>query len=131
MIVAVSTLAAGLACPILGAIADKYGYRKAITYVTGALSVVFLTIFAYSSGHWPWQELLAVIGLGMMFTSIMHCFYNSLLMMVSRRHDMIKVLYTRARARTHINICIYIGLIHPRMHTHTYIHSNTHTHGYM
>jgi len=32
-----------------------------------------------------------VIGLGMMFTSIMHCFYNSLLMMVSGRHDMIKV----------------------------------------
>jgi len=92
MIVAVSTLMAGLACPIFGALADKYGYRKAITYVTGAFSIVFLTIFAYSSGHSPWQELLAVICLGMMFTSIMHCFYNSLLMMVSRRHDMIKVL---------------------------------------
>jgi MFS family permease len=91
MMVAVSTLMAGIACPILGAIADKYAARKAVTYITGALSIVFLTIFAFSSGHSPWQELLAVIGLGMMFTSIMHCFYNSLLMMVSGRHDMIKV----------------------------------------
>jgi len=32
-----------------------------------------------------------VTGLAMMFTSIMHCFYNSLLMMVAGRHDMIKV----------------------------------------
>ena len=107
MIVAVSTLMAGLACPILGALADKYGYRKAITYVTGAFSIVFLTIFAYSSGHSPWQELLAVICLGMMFTSIMHCFYNSLLMMVSRRHDVIKV-FVHARAHTHTYTAIYV-----------------------
>ena len=141
---AVSTLLAGVACPILGAIADRYSARKYITYVTAALSIVFGTIFAFSSRHSPWQELLAVppralalalafaalcwprvsschsllgrascaclepgradvgggdgegvcsrgwlawwlqvTGLAMMFTSIMHCFYNSLLMIVS------------------------------------------------
>jgi len=91
MMVAVSTLLAGIACPIVGAIADRYAARKAITFVTAALSIIFMTIFAFTSRHSDWQEILAVIGLGMMFTSIMHCFYNSLLMMVSGRHDMIKV----------------------------------------
>jgi len=57
---AVSTLLAGIACPILGAIADRYAARKLVTYVTAGLSIVFGTVFAFSSRHSPWQELLAV-----------------------------------------------------------------------
>lgn len=91
MMVAISTLLAGIACPILGAIADRYSARKVITFSTAFMSVVFMSIFAFESKHSDWQQILAVLGLAMMFTSIMHCFYNSLLMMVSGRHDMIKV----------------------------------------
>jgi len=110
MMVAVSTLAAGIACPILGALADRYSARKAVAFVTGALSIVFMTIFAFSSRHSDWQELLAVVGLGMMFTSIMHCFYNSLLMMVSGRHDMIKVACLQCMVGAWGSAILMIGL---------------------
>lgn len=115
MMVAVSTLLAGIMCPIIGTIADRYSARKAVTYATAGLSVVFMTIFAFSSHENGWQELLAVVGLGMMFTSIMHCFYNSLLMMVSGRHDMVKVsclqCFVGAWGSAVLMLCLGMGSI--------------------
>ena len=60
MMVAISTLLAGIACPILGAIADRYSARKVITFSTAFMSVVFMSIFAFESKHSDWQQILAV-----------------------------------------------------------------------
>lgn len=89
--VAVSTLAAGILCPILGALADRYAARKFTTFFWAAMSVVFTTMFAFTSGESPWIEILGLVGFAMMSTSVMHCFYNSLLLLISESHNIVKV----------------------------------------
>jgi len=89
--VAISTLAAAFICPILGAVADRYHARKMIVYVTSALSILFATLFALQPDDTDWYWILFVIGIAMMFTSVMHCFYNSLLMICCESDELVKV----------------------------------------
>mmetsp|Transcript_8612 Transcript_8612/g.28724 ORF Transcript_8612/g.28724 Transcript_8612/m.28724 type:complete len:334 (+) Transcript_8612:506-1507(+) len=48
-------------------------------------------MFAFESRSSDAREILLVIGIAMTLTSIMHCFYNSLIMFLSGREDMVKV----------------------------------------
>mmetsp|Transcript_41776 Transcript_41776/g.99045 ORF Transcript_41776/g.99045 Transcript_41776/m.99045 type:complete len:525 (-) Transcript_41776:47-1621(-) len=89
--VALSTLAAAIICPILGAVADRYQARKLVVYVTATFSVLFTTLFALEADDTPWYWVLLTIGVAMMFTSVMHCFYNSLLMICADNEEMVKV----------------------------------------
>eukprot|EP00282_Hemiselmis_andersenii_P040037 CAMPEP_0169427570 /NCGR_PEP_ID=MMETSP1042-20121227/848_1 /TAXON_ID=464988 /ORGANISM="Hemiselmis andersenii, Strain CCMP1180" /LENGTH=454 /DNA_ID=CAMNT_0009537651 /DNA_START=49 /DNA_END=1409 /DNA_ORIENTATION=+ len=89
--IALSTLCSGILCPLLGALVDRYHLRKVTTYSMSALSVVFMTMFAFTTKETDWREVLVLVGLAIMFMSTSHCFYNSLLVLVTESVDLIKV----------------------------------------
>lgn len=89
--VSTASLIAGLCCPIFGTIADLYSLRKVLTYIFAALSIVFLSLFAYVSDTVTIHWLLFYAGVSIVFSSLCHAFYNSLIVFVSESHDVVKV----------------------------------------
>jgi MFS-type transporter involved in bile tolerance (Atg22 family) len=61
------------------------------TYVTSLASVLLLTCFAYTTHETNWVEILVLIGSAMMIMSVSHCFYNSLLLLVTEPGNIVKV----------------------------------------
>ena len=61
------------------------------TYVTSLASVLLLTCFAYTTHETNWVEILVLVGFAMMIMSVSHCFYNSLLLLVTEPGNIVKV----------------------------------------
>ena len=94
--ISTSSLLAGLLCPIFGTMADLYAVRKLMTFVSALLSIIFLTIFAYCNSSVSIHWLLFYAGTAITFSSLSHAFYNSLIMLVSGPHELVKVACIQA-----------------------------------
>jgi len=67
-----------------------------MTFVSALLSIIFLTIFAYCTSSVSIHWLLFYAGTAVMFSSLSHAFYNSLIMLVSGPHELVKVACIQA-----------------------------------
>jgi MFS-type transporter involved in bile tolerance (Atg22 family) len=94
--ISTASLLAGLLCPIFGTIADLYGIRKIMTYISALLSIIFLTIFAYCTSSVSIHWLLFYAGTAITFSSLSHAFYNSLIMLVTGPEELVKVACIQA-----------------------------------